>query len=251
MNITLITKEKLGVISRRVLKYPLHISEKDYFLTIGLKIIAESSLKDRLLFKGGTALHHFYLPQYRFSEDLDFVSTGGVVTVKELEEVFKKYSFFNIKKIYTSKATVKIERLQYSGVLDQPNYLKIDVSNINNVILKPQRLKYINAWDIDINIDVMDIREICAEKISATSGRIRYRDFYDLYLIINELGIKVKDALEILKQKELEKPVYLESILTNWNIAKKEKHSDLTSIHIKKEVADTDMERFLKEIKLD
>jgi len=243
MNITLITKEKLGVISRRVLKYPLHISEKDYFLTVALKIISESNLKNRLLFKGGTALHHFYLPQYRFSEDLDFVSIGEVITANVLEKVFENYKFFKIKKIYTSKATVKIERLQYSGVLDQPNYLKIDVSNINNVILKPQRIKYINAWDIDINMDVMDIKEICAEKISATNGRIRYRDFYDLYLIVNELGI--------LKQKELEKPVKLESILTNWNIAKKEKLSDLTSIHIKKEIADTDMERFLKELKID
>ncbi len=31
----------------------------------------------------------------------------------------------------------------------------------------------------------MDIREMCAEKIRAANERARYRDFYDLYMIMN------------------------------------------------------------------
>ena len=34
--------------------------------------IAESELRDKLAFKGGTALKRAYYPDYRFSEDLDF-----------------------------------------------------------------------------------------------------------------------------------------------------------------------------------
>lgn len=30
---------------------------------------------------------------------------------------------------------------------------------------------------------VMDIREMCAEKIRAANERARYRDFYDLYML--------------------------------------------------------------------
>ncbi len=37
-----------------------------------LLAIANSPLRDRLAFKGGTALKKIYAPDYRFSEDLDF-----------------------------------------------------------------------------------------------------------------------------------------------------------------------------------
>ena len=46
--------------------------EKDYALTWTLLAVADSPLRDRLAFKGGTALKKVYVPEYRFSEDLDF-----------------------------------------------------------------------------------------------------------------------------------------------------------------------------------
>jgi predicted nucleotidyltransferase component of viral defense system len=45
--------------------------EKDYALTWTLLAVADSPLRDRLAFKGGTALKKVYVPEYRFSEDLD------------------------------------------------------------------------------------------------------------------------------------------------------------------------------------
>lgn len=73
MMIELLNREELILYSKK-LKYPLAIAEKDYFLALVSKMIFNSSLSDRLIFKGGTALHHTYLPQLRFSEDLDFSS---------------------------------------------------------------------------------------------------------------------------------------------------------------------------------
>lgn len=52
--------------------------EKDYALTWTLLAIAHSPLRDRLAFKGGTALKKVYVPEYRFSEDLDFTLLGEV-----------------------------------------------------------------------------------------------------------------------------------------------------------------------------
>lgn len=46
--------------------------EKDYVLTWKLLAVADSRLRDHLAFKGGTALKKVYVPEYRFSEDLDF-----------------------------------------------------------------------------------------------------------------------------------------------------------------------------------
>ena len=75
-NIKLISRDKLSIINRQNFKYPLAIAEKDYFLALVSKIIFESKLSNKLIFKGGTALHHVYLPQLRCSEDLDFSSNA-------------------------------------------------------------------------------------------------------------------------------------------------------------------------------
>lgn len=48
------------------------VIEKDYVLSWLLIAIAESELRHRLAFKGGTALKKCYYSDYRFSEDLDF-----------------------------------------------------------------------------------------------------------------------------------------------------------------------------------
>jgi len=78
MKIDLLNKAQLSIINKNNLRYPLAIAEKDYFLAIVLQIIYNSSLKDKLVFKGGTAIHHLYLDQLRFSEDLDFVALEPV-----------------------------------------------------------------------------------------------------------------------------------------------------------------------------
>lgn len=62
MNTPLITRQQLEIINRRTLRYPLQIAEKDYFLTVVMQIISSSKWKDKLVFKGGTALSHCYLP---------------------------------------------------------------------------------------------------------------------------------------------------------------------------------------------
>jgi len=50
-------------------------------------------LRDRLFFKGGTALKKCYFPDYRFSEDLDFTLGEEVpfeIIRKELDVAFEK-----------------------------------------------------------------------------------------------------------------------------------------------------------------
>ena len=50
------------------------IIEKDYLIELALFYFSkDSSLCENLVFRGGTALKKVYFPEYRFSEDLDFV----------------------------------------------------------------------------------------------------------------------------------------------------------------------------------
>lgn len=53
---------------------PPEIIEKDYFIELILLYIAKNKeLKEKLVFRGGTALRKIYFSDYRFSEDLDFL----------------------------------------------------------------------------------------------------------------------------------------------------------------------------------
>ncbi len=50
------------------------IIEKDYFIELILFYFSQDTfLYDNIVFRGGTALKKIYFPEYRFSEDLDFV----------------------------------------------------------------------------------------------------------------------------------------------------------------------------------
>ena len=68
-------------VNRKTIRNPLQIAEKDYFLSLAIQRVSTSPLSDKLVFKGGTALHHCYLPQRRFTEDLDFTSIDPNITL--------------------------------------------------------------------------------------------------------------------------------------------------------------------------
>ncbi|MEA3398075.1 MAG: nucleotidyl transferase AbiEii/AbiGii toxin family protein, partial [Chloroflexota bacterium] len=61
--------------------------EKDYVLTWVLLALANSPLRGRLAFKGGTAIKKVYEPDYRFSEDLDFTLLDDISIEALIDEV--------------------------------------------------------------------------------------------------------------------------------------------------------------------
>jgi len=97
----------------------------------------------------------------------------------------------------------------------------------------------------------MDQREMCAEKIRAVSQRARYRDFYDLYFLTNELKVGVGGALDFLKQKEIRTPIISTNIEKNWSIAKEQIEGDLGSIYCSEEIANKDIEALIYDIEFD
>jgi len=248
MIIELLDKSTLTLLNK-ALKYPLAVAEKDYFLAIVSKIIYDSPLGKKLVFKGGTALYHTYLPQLRFSEDLDFSSNQNPMSLDGLRTIFAPHEFLSVKKDYLSKATVKIERLLFTGPLGHANSLKVEVDFLQNVILPPREMSYRNAYGVKTKVRVMDIREIAAEKIRAMNDRIRYRDYYDFSMIFLKLHVNMEEVVKLVQQKEVRKPISPRTILRNWRLAKKEKTNELTAIHYFEELSDKRIEATLKELK--
>jgi predicted nucleotidyltransferase component of viral defense system len=247
----MLTRQQLEIINRRTLRYPLHVAEKDYFLALVLQIINASPIGKKLIFKGGTALHHCYLEQYRFSEDLDFSSNQTPLLIDEVQKIFNDTGYLKIKKDYLSKATIKIEKLQYTGPLIQPNSLKVEIDFLQNVLLNPQTLTYHNVWGIDFMVTVMDIREICAEKIRAMSDRARYRDFYDIFLLLEKYQLNLKEVVSYVKKKEIRQSITKTKIQTNWKIIATEKRQQMNQIHYAKQVDDRQIEILINNLPLD
>ncbi len=247
----MLSKQQLEIINRKTLKYPLHIAEKDYFLAIVLKLITESPLKDDLIFKGGTALYHCYLEQLRFSEDLDFSSKRKSVSLEEARKMFISEDYLSIKKDYFSPATIKIEKLQYVGPLSQPNFLKVEIDYLQDVLLPAKELIYKNVWGIDFSIKVMDIKEIAAEKIRAMSDRARYRDFYDLFLILEKYQLNFDEIVGYIKQKEIRHIIAKSSIKNNWSIIGTQKEAEMSQIHYSRFIDDKEIEKMIESLPFD
>jgi len=249
--IGLLSKSDLSIFNKRTLGYKLADAEKDYFLALVSKIIYASSLKDKLVFKGGTAIHHCYLPQTRFSEDLDFTSIDQLITLEEVKTVLQTQDFLEVKKEHSSKATIKIERLRYNGPLGLPNSLKVEIDFMQNVVLPVKTIKYKNAWKIEFKVNAMDIREICAEKIRAASDRARYRDFYDLVLLFEHFKFDIKEIVDLITRKEVRKPINQSSMMNNWRVAKKERQEEVSRIYYANDIGDSEVEALIDKIKVD
>jgi len=234
----MLTRQQLEIINRKTLRYPLQIAEKDYFLALVLQLISNSPLGDRLVFKGGTALHHCYLEQHRFSEDLDFSSGQLPVSLEDVERVLTSEEYLDIKKHFQSNATLKIERLRYTGPLGHPNSIKVEIDFLQNVLLPAQEVPYRNVWGLGFTVKVMDIREICAEKIRAMSDRARYRDFYDVFLLLETHQLDVQEMLGFIRQKEIRQPIRKTKIFENWKIAISQKEAEIKAIYYSRPIED-------------
>ena len=248
MNRSWLNKSDLAILNRKSLRFNLAEAEKDYFLAVVSRMIYRSPLKDKLVFKGGTAIHHCYLAQSRFSEDLDFTSVDPSLVLDEIRDVFLPADFFEIKDEHVSKATIRIDRLKYRGPLGLPNSLKIEVDCMQNVVLPAKKMPYKNAWKIRTHVMVMDEREICAEKIRAASDRSRYRDFYDLYLMRKQFQFDMKEVVWLVRQKEIRRPISKESMLRNFSNAAVEREQELSRVYYAHEIDGKEIEVMIKDL---
>lgn len=245
----LLNKSDLSILNKRTLKYHLADAEKDYFIAMALALLNGSKIKKKLVFKGGTAIHHCYLPQSRFSEDIDFTSLDPAINLDEVKSALTA-DFLEIKDAYISKSTIKINRLKYTGPLGLANSLKVEIDFQQNVVLPAKKLSYNNAWKINNSVWVMDEREICAEKIRAASDRSRYRDFYDLYLLSEKFSFNMKEIVSLLREKEIRKPISRKSMLANLKNALVEKQKEFASVYYAYDIREKFLVQMINDIPL-
>ena len=172
---------------------------KDYVLTWTLLAIAESPLRHHLAFKGGTALKKIYVPDYRFSEDLDFTLLDDIAN-DELAAAVEALSIWLHREVNITLAVRRVEvhqtgnpaiYLNYVGPLGgdlSSRFFKTDFTRdellLFPLVEAPLRVPYSDCRSRNQTLRVYSPEEILAEKLCALLGRTEPRDLYDVHYML-------------------------------------------------------------------
>ncbi len=215
---------------RRILE---RVLEQDYCLSWFLVGLSRSPLRERLIFKGGTALKKCYFQDYRFSQDLDFTLGEDVPfdTIRgELEVAFEeayRASGVILRHARDDRDTHLNSHtfyLGYEGPLPGDSVgkeVKTDITIREEIVFpieeRPILRGYAEYADIPEHaiIRVYSLREIVTEKAVALLDRARNepRDLYDLwYLCEHGRHVDLGELTTAISQKLTFREQRLESV---------------------------------------
>jgi len=217
---------------------PEEIIEKDYLIEFVLSYLGKDKyFKEKLVFRGGTALKKVYFPDYRFSEDLDFLIEDKE-NLKECEEkldqLLVKISSENPFQL-NKRSEYLNTRLQFFILYDLFSEIKV-IKELKIDILKDsyiptfQKKKILFTYQDfkhqNISINTYKLESVVSDKICRIlSVDNEPRDIYDLWHIL-KLKIEPNKIKKELKKRygyDMYMPNLLSRIATeeykrNWQI---------------------------------
>lgn len=221
----MIPQRNLSLLSNRLARaggrrIPEAVLERDYCLSWFLVGLSWSPLRERLLFKGGTALKKCYFADYRFSEDLDFTLAQPVEfdpIRRELETAFEAaHQASGIVLRYARDdrhphANSYTFYLGYEGPLPAGagKEAKVDITIREEVVFPIEERSVLRGYpeyeDLpeDARVRIYSLAEIAAEKVVALLDRARNepRDLYDLWYLVEHSRVDLGRAAEAITRK--------------------------------------------------
>lgn len=152
-----------------------------------VEIFSDNLLSERLLFRGGTAIHKLFLqPQPRYSEDIDLVQKESGPIKDIIINLQRALSFIG-KSVVKQKANnnTLLFRFNSENITPIPLRLKIEINC-------REHFTVLGYKGIDFNIDTRwykgeamvqtcELEELLGTKLRALYQRKKGRDLYDLY----------------------------------------------------------------------
>ena len=189
--------------------------EKDYILSWILWGIANhEQLSKILIFKGGTVLKKVYFEDYRFSEDLDFTLLDNEISNEQIFEWFneifnliKEEANIPLKKIDDDEADADKAKednedglnfyIGYVGPLGgygNNKKVKIDISRSEKLEFEPiVKNAIVDYSDLeDYELLCYPLEELLVEKLRCTMQRMQPRDYYDIWYLVEIIGMDVE-----------------------------------------------------------
>lgn len=174
--------------------------ERDYAQNWYLKALFDNT--SDLVLKGGTGIRKVHIPNYRFSDDLDF----GLLKHMDKTDIHslienscrqaREESGIQFQDNISLKENVNgFEGSVYFRILRRtgsPHKIKLDITEYNReIMIDPTELhSVIHPFSdtISRNIITYSLKEIFVEKVRALFQRTRPRDLYDLWFLSDAIG---------------------------------------------------------------
>lgn len=216
-NISLLSNRLVREGGRRI---PETVLERDYCLSWFLIGLSHSSLKDIFLFKGGTCIKKCYIPEYRFSEDLDFTLAEELPfenIQKTLDIAFKHTQQSSGIKLYFSRYDRHTHENSYTFFLGYEGPLsggsgkdvKVDITIKEKIVFPVEEKIVLRGYkeyeDLPENVPirVYSLLEIATEKVVALLdiARNEPRDLYDLWYLATNQRVNICGLVDAVQQK--------------------------------------------------
>lgn len=184
------------------------VVERDYVLAHIVAQLHRAKPADggQLVFKGGTALRLVHIGDYRYSADLDFTVIGGsadaaTAAMVAVLDAARQHAGFPILELTDGDSPIA-----YVGPLAtaKPRRLKLDISDTEVVEAVEQRTVLDGVWpDLPdaVPFAVCPIDEIAAEKLRCIIQRVQCRDLYDIFRLVEDLGVSLDEVRPLFEQK--------------------------------------------------
>lgn len=187
-----------------------------------MAIYSDEYLKERLAFRGGTALHKLYLsPAARYSEDIDLVQITAEPFGQIMDKLREVLSFLGDKPIRKQKQhnNTLIYRFDSEGGI--PLRLKVEINcREHHTIYGIKQIKHImqSEWYTgEVMIPSYELAELLGTKMRALYQRRKGRDLFDMWLAITQTNVDPNAIIEAWKfyMKEEDNSVTQKEFLEN------------------------------------
>lgn len=191
--------------------------EKDYIQSWVLISLSNTELREKLIFKGGTALRKFYFENYRYSEDLDFTlsreSQKDMILdgFKEIIPVLRELANIQMQvnpeyEEHENTITCYINYIGPFGGMIERNQMKTNIT-VKELLLYPindgKLLLLYSDQPKNITYPVYSLEEIVIEKLCCIldSARHEPRDIYDFWCLMEDKEVTLEALVNAFSQK--------------------------------------------------
>lgn len=168
-----------------------------------IALFSNEFIKERLAFRGGTALHKLFLaPAARYSEDIDLVQVKAEPFGTIIDKIREQLLFLG---------TPHIKQKQHNNTIvysiqsedDVPIKLKIEINTREHFSvygLQNITVKLDSEWDNgEAFVPTYGLDELLATKLRALYQRKKGRDLFDLWYALNNADVNVDKVIEAFK----------------------------------------------------
>ncbi len=196
-----------------------------------MAIYSDPYLKERLAFRGGTALHKLYLsPPARYSEDIDLVQITAEPFGPIMDKLREVLSFLGDKPIRKQKQHNNTLVYRFDSEGGVPLRLKVEVNcREHHTIYGIQEVRYDMQSDwftSEVLIPTYELAELLGTKMRALYQRRKGRDLFDMWFAMTRTNVDPNKIIEA------------------WNFYMKEENNSVTqkefSENMEKKISDRD-----------